>query len=728
MARPAAPRAQILTGTGSVRGTHLEFRDKARTGEGVFGEHDPSWEGLVELAVFSAARQPARQGKIEGFLPATSFTLAPGEERTFGFTFRWASDYPGLHDALYEAGVVDVVSLPGVVIPRNIPATLAVRARGGIERVVAAPDRGVQVTHRERRGEYEVYELRFSRLGPTDVTVGFDGGREAVLQYYAIAPVSDLVDSHARFLTTHQQARGTSYGYEGAFLQWDMSQARLLTWHNYPGGGWKQWMVGGSDDLGLSPALFLAERNLIDPDPEQVAAVDYYLEHFIWGYLQSQTDERGERTYRVYHWYDGGDGGAPHTEDGLATWRVMNYPHVWNTYLTMFRIADTYPTVATALTGEEYLLRAGRTALAYFDHPNAGVLDDASREMGSMGEMSIPALIEALQSRGHRDLAVALETRARAKAREMLSRDYPFASEMSIDTTAFEAVHTLARWVGDEKMVHKVTRASMAARGLQPLWYYYGSDNRHMGESWWNLGYETHLGAWQQQDYLLHLDPADGGLDADDLLRSTYGAYLAGWANVNAGQISADPRNLGAASWQYQSQKGSPEPGWSHMPLIGDGWWAWSGEVDLGLWGGLLTAAVHVVEDRVVGPYAYGGDLVADGGGYEVMPRDGVGRRLVVFPVDRLVVDLVGARYTWARVSADGHDIELHLTPVGPSPARRRLHLKNLEPGAYEVTGTSAHERFSVTCTDGLLTLPLTSLADGPAVVVVRRLCAIAVP
>ncbi|HMR49946.1 MAG TPA: DUF5695 domain-containing protein [Arachnia sp.] len=672
-------------------GTSIEFRDKARTGEGPFGESDPGWEGLIEFAIHSEQLQGARSGKIGGYLPSSSLTLGQGESQTYGFTFRWAKDYADLHDVLYEAGVVDVVSLPGMSIPQDTTATLAVRAKDGIDDVV--PGGGLNATQgadaritakgASADGRYELYEIEFPTLGPNFVTVTYGDGRRSVLQYNSIAPIEELIAARAQFLVDHQQARNTGRGYEGAFLQWDMSREQLITWHDYPGGGWKQWMAGGSDDLGLAPAAFLSERNLDQPDEEQVAAIDYYLEKFIWGYMQTQT-ENGERTYRIYHWYDGTDGSAPGTNDGKATWRVMNYPHVWNTYFNMYKIATAYPDVPTTLSADEYLMRAYRTMKAYFEHPNVGTLDDASREMGSMGEMTLPEVVEALTAEGHTAEAATLEGFIHAKAEEMLSRPYPFASEMSIDTTAFEAVYTLAKRYGDDAMAHKVTRASIAARGLQPLWYYYGSDNRHMGESWWNLGYETQLGAWQQQDYLRNYDAADAGLDFDEAMRSTYGAYLAGWSNINTGQISSAPINNGAASWQYQSQLGAGEGQWSFMPMI-NGWWAWSGEADLGFWGALRTASVNVVDDAIVGPYAYGGDLSVEDGAYRITPRDGVRQSLTLYNEGRFGVDLEQARYTQATISDDLTEVELTLESVTEGTSTPLVTLRNLPAGSYDV-------------------------------------------
>ena len=45
------------------------------------------------------------------------------------------------------------------------------------------------------------------------------------------------------------------------------------------------------------------------------------------------------------------------------------------------------------------------------------------------------------------------------------------------------------------------------------------------------------------------------------------------------------------------------------MIKVQNRWWMWSGEADLSFWGALRTASVNVVNDKILGEYAYGADL-----------------------------------------------------------------------------------------------------------------------
>lgn len=654
-------------------GTSLEFKDKARYNEGPFAEVDPSWEGLVEYFIHSEAISKKRSG---AYLPSSSLNLEVDQEQDYGFTFKFAENYSDLHEILYEAGIADTVSLPGMVIPQDTKATLAVRAKDGIREVVGVDGKNIMVTEKGAgRDGYEIYEIAFSELGANDVIVRYGDGKESVLQYYSIEPVEKLIDINTDFIVKNQQAK-TDKGYDGAYLQWNMASGKKISWHDYPGGGWKEWMAGGSDDAGLSSAVYLSEKNVTSPDQGQIESLDYYLENYIWGYLQKQD------TYEIYRWYDGKDD----TPNDQGTWRSYNYIHVANTYYNMYQIASEYPGI-TKLDGDVYLMRAYNTLKAMFtygmfDGHNYGNGGQGAYVFGAMGEMNLPEILDALKAEAHDSEYEWLKEKITAKMETLFGEEYPFASEMSIDTTGFETCYTLAKMFGNIEMADKVMKASLACRGMQPLWYYYGSDNRHMGESWWNLGYETQLGAWQQQDYLYtYADPADE--EFDDMMRGTYGAYLAGWANINSGQISENTANYGAASWQYQSEKGTN--GYSYIPSL-DGWWAWSGESALGFWGGLKTASANVVEDDIVGLYGYGCDVEYTGGSYTITPKDGVRTRLTLYNENKFSAEIKKAKYQKAVIGGDLQDMTFSLEHVTDSTYSPELILKNLPAGEYQVT------------------------------------------
>ena len=126
------------------------------------------------------------------------------------------------------------------------------------------------------------------------------------------------------------------------------------------------------------------------------------------------------------------------------------------------------------------------------------------------------------------------------------------------------------------------------------------------------------------------------------------------------------------------------------MIKVQNRWWMWSGEADLGFWGALRTASVNVVNDKILGEYAYGADLKTDGGTYVITPKDGVRRKAVFYNLGKLGFELSGAKYTKATVAADGKSVTLEHS------GRRRVHAHRRpdQPAGKRVEGLRRRLRF----------------------------------
>ncbi len=58
-------------------------------------------------------------------LPITSLTLAPGASTNYSMKFQWVADYNGVRQALVNEGKVDVHVVPGMTLPTNLFAEMA---------------------------------------------------------------------------------------------------------------------------------------------------------------------------------------------------------------------------------------------------------------------------------------------------------------------------------------------------------------------------------------------------------------------------------------------------------------------------------------------------------------------------------------------------------------------------------------------------------------------------
>jgi Family of unknown function (DUF5695)/Bacterial Ig domain len=344
-------------------------------------------------------------------------------------------------------------------------------------------------------------------------------------------------------------------------------------------------------------------------------------------------------------------------------------------YFNMYRISKLHG-MTSYLTDKEYLLRAYNTLMAMYTVSTYG---DGANKWGLMDEADMPNILKALHDEGYISQSANLAAKYLVKAKYMTSEKYPFGSEMPYDTTGYESAYAAAKFYSNAAVVERVKKATVATRGSVPVWYHYGTDLRWMGDSWWNVSYESQLGGELLQDYA-----KNNSTNSAELLRLAYGSYIVGFSNINSGQISSDPANKYATSWVYQSALGSSL--YSTVPMMSstNGWWAWSGEADLGLLGGMRMAASDVVDDAVFGLMGYGSTVSKKGNDFTVIPKDGIRQRLNMFNL-HIWMELQQDKYTKAIVAKKKDYLELDLENRKNVAHTTQLSVNGLNIGNYEV-------------------------------------------
>jgi len=121
----------------------------------------------------------------------------------------------------------------------------------------------------------------------------------------------------------------------------------------------------------------------------------------------------------------------------------------------------------------------------------------------------------------------------------------------------------------------------------------------------------------------------------------------------------------------------------------GRGAWSYGGEQDLGFGAALRTAATIVAEDPVFGWIAYGGEMSRGPNGFEIVPRDGLRRRLHVVQGEsrfQAILDRDGfARGKAVLVDASRTGIEFKLENRTGDAHRTPIRITGLAQGAYRI-------------------------------------------
>ncbi len=715
--------------------THLEYFTSSAT-DYAFGK------GQYCVYIHSkAATETSTDGTWRQ--PRTSCLLQPGQEAHHAFTFHWAESYDAIRQLLRQSGGVDLHVVPGMVVPRGLEARFSLGTVHPIDAI--EPEFPAQTTLEPLPSpipDTRIYRVTFERLGENLLTVRDAGERSLTLEFFVTEALETLIRKRADFIVNKQQHRDPSKWYDGLYSLWDrrMPEGTNLLGPENPGGQ-DIYAVSGSDDPSNSKCLLVAEKNVAFPDPAEIASLEYFVKHFVWGKHQ-RTDSETPYPYGIYgtdSWRqnrftdrDPLSGGIsrPGGPSACHMWRTFDYTTYFALYFDLYRIAKQNPGLMKELDAAGYLERAFGTARAYFEVP-AGIRMEGGWSftgwvywqytVGNFHEKYLLPLIAALEAEGKHGHAALLRSEWEKKVKYFIyDNPFPFASEMPIDSTAYESTYAAAKYAlqvplrpdtelwrdrnkntsfshpeidlkRHEDFLLRQHWANLACRGvLETNYWSLGSDFRGCGSASYTLSYMSPMGGWAVLDYALHFDrsPAEN-------LRLGYASLLSSWALMNTGDPASNygywtpgPLHDGAMSWGFQPRSIGDEwnPATKNLPR---GAWPVCGEADHGLVAGIEAARTILFDDPLFGLFAFGGALKVDGNKYAIVPQDGVRQRFsAVLGEKRLHLSL--DRDGFARDKAIGIDSELGsatfvLENRAGNAHLTTLRIAGLSPGRYRV-------------------------------------------
>ena len=661
--------------------------------------------------IFSAAAGAvAREHGTRWRQPNTSLRLAPkgksGDTQSYGFKFQWAANYDGVRQILVNEGKVDVQVVPGMTVPTNLFAEIALRTTQPVASVEAEFPETTRITPLGRKDDTRLYRVQFSRLGENELTVHYGQGRYLYLEFFVTEPLEILFQKRAAFIADHQ-VHDTNKWYNGLFCEWNMDDHVQLTPDNHDRlRGFRIYAIT-CDDAGLGHPAYLAAENAEYPVQSQVSALDYYIQHFVWGGLQRTANETyAYGIYGIPDWKQNRDSKDPGRNGQLHLFREYDYPHVVLMYFSMYRIARYHPEIKMALTAKDYLLRAYGTAQAMFTVPHEVWKGWSPYGTGFYNELVIVNLIHALQANGLEGEADTLRQFWVRKVKYFVN-DNPdlFGSEYPFDSTGFESTEALAKYAmrhadkpgetnsgiplaNAEKFLSTQIAANIFCRGwLEPAYYYLGSDYRAGAGNAYTLSYMAQMGGWAVLDYALNF-----ATNPCPYLRLGYASSLSSWALMNSGTPQSNYGYWYPGKADDGGAGGGFEPAPYGMTWLDQphhrGACYYACEMDLGYCAALRTAATILADDPIFGRFCYGGDWRENNGWMEIFPKDGLRRRFHAmlnngrvhfisdtdrFPPDQPIV-----------LKEDLSEMRFQLESGNPAPHVARIHF-SAPAGNYTV-------------------------------------------
>ncbi len=549
------------------------------------------WEGIPVVYACSKATVEREQWQTWSN-DHTSLILEPGDSRTFRMCFVPAESdkQDGLHQTLVACGQASIRLLPSAVAPKDVGIALEVNG--------ANPKQFWLSRTADIETDFDT-DGSFCFIKPKDagpIRVSFLDNNDQLCHVHLMftEPMVDLIKNRAHYIASKQVLDLPGDRLDKAIALTDISE-------NKPVATPEEYGESSGIECSLADTLFLAEKNSIYPKRSEIEIIENYIQDFLLDDVQNPS------SFAVGSVFD--------SEKGTASYygRPLGYPHVFNLYHSMYRIAKHYP--ATKRSARDYLMMSARTARAMFLHGWRLYV----RTVGILGFARIYDLIRDLEAEGLIQESQELKTFAEFKAKELTKLNYPFAGESVLDTSGFEEVFAAALYVADDEHLEKTVRCAFATRSLAPSWWWYGGDKRS-----WDGADSTPLRALvdRGEACLSHTTIPNsliffGLMDRDYLalpegyMRMAFGGMIGPWALI---------RKDGGASMCYCPDLSSKQAGYN----------VYTGAGGLGYYHYLRGAGSYILPNRAAGTFTFGCHHEVLEDCHYVRPWDGVGRKIVL--------------------------------------------------------------------------------------------------
>ena len=211
------------------------------------------------------------------------------------------------------------------------------------------------------------------------------------------------------------------------------------------------WVAGLSDEGGTGAYLAAVVKQVIQPDAEEVAKLEDFIDQVVWGTIQTEDfavrksifyyEPNAAPDYEYDNSIDWGSWTSWNKQASYAIDRAYDYVHVAAAYWALYRVARAHPDLVETHTWDWYLDHAFNTVIRGMER------DVGYNRLGLMGETVFGEILADLTREELTSDANTLFEAMRSRAEEWDTLEVPFGSEMAWDSTGQEGVYYWSRSV-----------------------------------------------------------------------------------------------------------------------------------------------------------------------------------------------------------------------------------------------------------------------------------------
>ncbi len=621
-----------------------------------------TFEGFYDWMVHTTAFAENEWKNAQQWNPPTELTLAPGESKSYGLKFLVSDSIRGMESTLAANRRPVAVGIPGYVVPTDLDVRLFLQYPQPVRSISVEP--AGAITWRSdapTKNGWKAYTLKGHTWGRARLLVTYEDGLVQAIHYDVIKPERQAVSDLGRFLTTKQWFVDANDPFHRApsAISYDREANQIVKQDS------RVWIAGLSDEAGAGSWLALVMKEFGQPDKQELAKVQQFVDGALWGHLQYSDGEKQYGVRKSLFYYQPDELPPNYYRDDLnwhswTSWskkaseqvdRSFDYPHVAAAYWIMYRLARDRQGLVTNHDWRWYLSHAYETSMAMTKYA-AGYA-----RFGQMEGDIFVKILDDLRRENMTTEAQSLESKMRERADRWKQEPYPFGSEMPWDSTGQEEVDAWTKFFGFEEKAEVTLDAILGYMPTLPHWGYNGSARR-----FWDFLY---AGKYPRLERQLH--HYGSGLNAipvlrayrehpDDfyLLRVGYGGTMGALTNI-------DQDGFASCAFHAFPDMLKFDP--------------YSGDYGPNFFGHALNTATYIVDHPEFGWSAFGGNLTFQNEIVKATPLDSFRNRIYLAPVG-LWLTLDAGQFSGFEYDSHSRKVRIGLAPRAEGTARALLRIE----------------------------------------------------
>ncbi|KAF9266756.1 hypothetical protein L218DRAFT_748830 [Marasmius fiardii PR-910] len=612
-----------------------------------------TFEGLYEWQFHTLAYAQNEWSKVTPWNAATSFTLQPGQTRTYGLHFRVASSIRGIEQSIQDAGRPVAVTIPGTILPTDQNGKLFLHAPSAVQSISVTPSGALTwTTNAEARTTGWVgYTITGHTWGRARLSITYADGTLQTVHYYVTKAATQTIGDLGNFLTTSQWYTNTTDPFKRApsVISYDREVNSVVL--NDP----RVWISGLGDEGGSGSWLAALMKQYAQPNAAELTKLQQFMSQTMNGVIQNSDAsvkksvffyQPGSVNYNYPTNVNWGNWWSWNQAAAFATDRGYDYVHVIAAHWAMYRVARNYPSLVTTGTWQSHL-NSAVTTVTRLMNGRVGFTN-----VGWMGETVIRYLLDDLKREGMTSQASSVESLMRGRWQGWSGQRYPFGSEMAWDSTGQEGVYAWSKYFNDTNTATNALNSILAYQPTVPHWGYNGNARRY----WDNI----YGGKLQRIERQIH--HYGSGLNALPVISAFESNPTDNYLlRVGFGGLSGPLSNIDQSGFAAASFHAFPDT------LKWDGY---SGDYGPNFSGHTMGMGTFIINHPDFGWQAFGGNVVSTSPSVTVQIRDSVRRRVFIGPIGALLTLDAGAFSSVSyNPSARTVSVTVVATPDGVSGA-----------------------------------------------------------